>query len=270
MLLLLVLPPKPVPMVCLLVAGYNDVKDDPSMGWARYAHSMRVFVFNSGLFYIRPTQASIALLDTVAHRLATENGWDQAIFNEVRPPCLACPARLKHVKVQTRGMLPLSGRDQAIIKEVRPPCLACPNRRKLFKVQTRGILLLSGWDQAIFKEIRPQCLACADRFNHVMVQASGILLLSGWDQAIFKEVRPCALRALTGSSMSWSTPLGVSCSLAAYRVARSGPEIRSRLVRIQMPTVQAGAAPLSTAPAGSMPPASTASPGDVNCRQQHH
>ena len=55
------------------------------MGWARYAHSMRVFVFNSGLFYIRPTQASIALLDAVAHRLATENGWDQAIFNEVGP-----------------------------------------------------------------------------------------------------------------------------------------------------------------------------------------
>lgn len=27
--------------------------EDPSMGWARYAHSMRVFVFNSGLFYLR-------------------------------------------------------------------------------------------------------------------------------------------------------------------------------------------------------------------------
>ena len=33
--------------------GYNDVADDQSMGWARYAHSMRIFVFNSGLFYIR-------------------------------------------------------------------------------------------------------------------------------------------------------------------------------------------------------------------------
>ncbi len=33
--------------------GYNDVADDASMGWARYAHSMRVFVLNSGLFYIR-------------------------------------------------------------------------------------------------------------------------------------------------------------------------------------------------------------------------
>ena len=53
------------------------------MGWARYAHSMRVFVINSGLFYIRPTLASINLMDRVTHRLNTENGWDQAIFNEV-------------------------------------------------------------------------------------------------------------------------------------------------------------------------------------------
>lgn len=35
------------------------------MGWARYAHSMRVFVFNSGLFYIRPTAAAMDLLDRV-------------------------------------------------------------------------------------------------------------------------------------------------------------------------------------------------------------
>lgn len=53
------------------------------MGWARYAHSMRVFVLNSGLFYIRPTQASLYLLQRIAHRLDTEDGWDQAIFNEV-------------------------------------------------------------------------------------------------------------------------------------------------------------------------------------------
>ncbi len=53
------------------------------MGWARYVHSMRVFVFNSGLFYIRPTEAALALLDRVAARLEAENGWDQAIFNEV-------------------------------------------------------------------------------------------------------------------------------------------------------------------------------------------
>lgn len=53
------------------------------MGWARYAHSMRVFCFNSGLFYIRPTPAALDLLKRVMQRLETEKGWDQQLFNEV-------------------------------------------------------------------------------------------------------------------------------------------------------------------------------------------
>ncbi|KAG6382237.1 hypothetical protein SASPL_158130 [Salvia splendens] len=44
--------------------GYNDVFDEPEMGWAR------------------PTIPSIELLDRVASRLARENAWDQAVFNE--------------------------------------------------------------------------------------------------------------------------------------------------------------------------------------------
>lgn len=63
--------------------GYNDVFDEPAMGWARYAHTMRIWVYNSGFFYIRPTIPSIELLDRVAHRMATQqNVWDQAVFNE--------------------------------------------------------------------------------------------------------------------------------------------------------------------------------------------
>ncbi|KAK1369597.1 Glycosyltransferase [Heracleum sosnowskyi] len=62
--------------------GYNDVFDEPSMGWARYAHTMRIWVYNSGFFYIRPTIPSIELLDRVAGRLSRENAWDQAVFNE--------------------------------------------------------------------------------------------------------------------------------------------------------------------------------------------
>lgn len=58
------------------------------MGWARYAHSMRVFVFNSGLFYLRPTPAAMELLDKVVSRVETEKGWDQALFNE----CIFFPA----------------------------------------------------------------------------------------------------------------------------------------------------------------------------------
>jgi len=119
------------------------VADDAAMGWARYAHSMRVFVFNSGLFYIRPTPAALDLLDRIALRLAAENGWDQAIFNEVRckllrpaarrhgPPCSApestgrckrarsrvtrarAPRRLMRWTAAHRAR-PLTGRPQAV------------------------------------------------------------------------------------------------------------------------------------------------------------
>lgn len=63
--------------------GYNDVFDEPAMGWARYAHTMRIWVYNSGFFFIRPTIPSIELLDRVAGRLSREpKSWDQAVFNE--------------------------------------------------------------------------------------------------------------------------------------------------------------------------------------------
>ena len=62
--------------------GFDDVTDDPAMGWARYAHTMRIWVFNSGLFYIRPTLPAIELLDRVTAKLAREKAWDQAVFNE--------------------------------------------------------------------------------------------------------------------------------------------------------------------------------------------
>ncbi|CAK9178543.1 unnamed protein product [Ilex paraguariensis] len=63
--------------------GYNDVFDEPAMGWARYAHTMRIWVYNSGFFFIRPTIPSIELLDRVAARLARPpSSWDQAVFNE--------------------------------------------------------------------------------------------------------------------------------------------------------------------------------------------
>ncbi|KAB1220549.1 hypothetical protein CJ030_MR3G015802 [Morella rubra] len=62
--------------------GFNDVSDEPAMGWARYAHTMRIWVYNSGFFYM-PTLPSIELLDRVAGRLSRESkSWDQAVFNE--------------------------------------------------------------------------------------------------------------------------------------------------------------------------------------------
>lgn len=62
--------------------GFDNGFDEPSMGWARYAHTMRIWVFNSGFFYLRPTLPSIELLDRVADTLSKEDAWDQAVFNE--------------------------------------------------------------------------------------------------------------------------------------------------------------------------------------------
>ena len=33
--------------------GWDDVFDDPKMGWSRWAHSFHAFSLNSGLFYLR-------------------------------------------------------------------------------------------------------------------------------------------------------------------------------------------------------------------------
>ncbi|KAM3758419.1 hypothetical protein ACB098_01G042600 [Castanea mollissima] len=63
--------------------GFDDVFDEPAMGWARYATTMRIWAYNSGFFYIRPTLPSIELLDRVANRLSKDpDSWDQAVFNE--------------------------------------------------------------------------------------------------------------------------------------------------------------------------------------------
>ncbi|PKI36712.1 hypothetical protein CRG98_042901 [Punica granatum] len=63
--------------------GYDDVFDDPVMGWSRHIYTVRIWVYNSGFFYIRPTIPSIELLDRVAGRLSEKPYlWDQAVFNE--------------------------------------------------------------------------------------------------------------------------------------------------------------------------------------------
>ncbi|CAN4095415.1 unnamed protein product [Withania somnifera] len=67
----------------LTAYGYNDVSDEPDMGWGRYAHTMRIWAHNSGFLYIRPTIPAIELLDRIAERLTRDpNSWDQAVFNE--------------------------------------------------------------------------------------------------------------------------------------------------------------------------------------------
>jgi len=62
--------------------GYVDGIDDPGMGWARYAQTIRIFVLNSGLFYIQPSDRTVRLCAsrTVLLRLTvtyTRAGADQ-------------------------------------------------------------------------------------------------------------------------------------------------------------------------------------------------
>eukprot|EP00873_Tetraselmis_striata_P001105 jgi/Tetstr1/421369/TSEL_012338.t1 len=62
--------------------GWDDVFDDPQMGWSRYAHTVRTFMLNSGLFFIRPSTRTVLLMDRLTERLAREKVWDQQAFNE--------------------------------------------------------------------------------------------------------------------------------------------------------------------------------------------
>ncbi|GAA0153696.1 transferase [Lithospermum erythrorhizon] len=65
------------------VYGYNEIFYEPVMGYSRYAYTRRIWVYNSGFFYIRPTIASIELLDRVVDRVDRgKHAWDQAVFNE--------------------------------------------------------------------------------------------------------------------------------------------------------------------------------------------
>ncbi|CAI5982622.1 unnamed protein product [Closterium sp. NIES-64] len=65
--------------------GYNDVTDDPSMGWARYAHTMRVFAMDSGFFLVRPTAPALELFDRVAARLGAASRGGGGISGLVSP-----------------------------------------------------------------------------------------------------------------------------------------------------------------------------------------
>lgn len=51
--------------MCCSCSGYVDGIDDPSMGWARYAQTIRIFVLNSGLFYIQPSNRTVSNVSNI-------------------------------------------------------------------------------------------------------------------------------------------------------------------------------------------------------------
>lgn len=66
--------------------GYNDVTDDASMGWARYAHTMRVFAMDVGFFLARPTAPALELFDRVAARLGEGNAGNGPVVSGLVNP----------------------------------------------------------------------------------------------------------------------------------------------------------------------------------------
>jgi outer membrane biosynthesis protein TonB/rRNA-processing protein FCF1 len=62
--------------------GFLQPIDDVSFGEARRrAGSFRVAALNSGMWYVSATEASLRLMKIMAHRLATEELWDQSGYN---------------------------------------------------------------------------------------------------------------------------------------------------------------------------------------------
>ncbi|KAK4781834.1 hypothetical protein SAY86_015936 [Trapa natans] len=63
--------------------GFIDVFDDPVMVWSRLIDTNRIWVYNSGCFYVRPTVAAIELMDRVTSRMIKQpDSWDQEVYNE--------------------------------------------------------------------------------------------------------------------------------------------------------------------------------------------
>lgn len=62
--------------------GFLQTIDDASMGPSRRrAGSFRVAALNSGMWYVSATRASFRLMKIMAHRMATEDLWDQSGYN---------------------------------------------------------------------------------------------------------------------------------------------------------------------------------------------
>ena len=94
----------------------------------------------------RPTPAASELLERLIHRVETENGWDQAIFNEViffpsRPGYKARACRLRAVAVAVpRSGVPARRPAGHAARLADRPARPAPPRRLQDPAVTRRIL----------------------------------------------------------------------------------------------------------------------------------
>lgn len=166
----LLCPAPPVPSLRLALRptdGYNDVADDASMGWARYAHSMRIFVFNSGLFYLRcvavlpaPQALPITTCSVVAQPPTTSSALPRqsnaATASETCAGGDACSRAwtVAHLLIsRPAGSVLCRNTDPACPMPALHPCFSPTQASKdlldklIYRVETEN-----GWDQALFNE----------------------------------------------------------------------------------------------------------------------
>lgn len=48
----------------------------------RYAQGVKHMVLNSGLFYVKANERTVALMQRIATRLRKEQAWDQSVWNQ--------------------------------------------------------------------------------------------------------------------------------------------------------------------------------------------
>lgn len=62
--------------------GWTEHLDDATMGSARAVEGYRITAFNSGLWYLQATRAGLRMMQLLAHRMETEDTWDQTAFSQ--------------------------------------------------------------------------------------------------------------------------------------------------------------------------------------------
>ena len=74
--------------------------DDPTMKWSRYSQAWRIHALNSGLFYVRSNERTIALMDSIHGHLQERNDWDQSVFNMYIQAPLGYPGKTAGVTLR--------------------------------------------------------------------------------------------------------------------------------------------------------------------------
>jgi hypothetical protein len=190
------------------------------MGWARYAHSMRIFVLNSGLFYLRWVHAHSCLAR-----------WLSA-------PCFSAPClspslrkRCPHLQLAVvRGRSALAVSINCLMAS--PPLLCCPASppspitpfptcrptpaatelidKIIYRVETEN-----GWDQALFNE----CIFFPNRPGYKV----GVLALMIWCVAcwpVWQRHKKCNSAAGTPAVHLFAPPIACRCRLQDPAVTR--------------------------------------------------